>query len=92
MSAKDNLRNIAEKVNANLPPEMSRLYDDIVKEMKNKSVAGFFGCSFTINMPSEYSDYLPHIIGDLRGGGLSVDVVSVTPEKRQTIACLIITW
>lgn len=92
MSAKDNLRKIALKNKLKLPDDIDQLYNSIVEEVHTKAIAGFFGCGFTINLPIEYSDYLPHLIGDLREGGLVVDVVGVSPEKRQTVAYIIITW
>ncbi len=92
MSAKDKLHQLALKRPVTLPDELNSINDAIVGEIQNKALAGFLGCGFSINLPSHLSDYFPHIVGDLRAGGLQVDVVGISPEKNNTVAYLTVTW
>ncbi|QXL90607.1 hypothetical protein [Salmonella phage NINP13076] len=46
----------------------------------------------SLQFPEEMSDYLPHIVGDLRGGGFTVDVISYQPTKQGTAINFFVTW
>ena len=92
MNAKETLHSLAMKAPITLPKDMNELYDAVVATAKEKAVAGFLGCSFTLKIPDHLSDYIPHMIADLRSGGISVDVVGMNPEKDAVFVFLMLTW
>lgn len=51
------------------------------------------GMGLSLELPEDMSDYLPHIVGDLRGGGFTVDVIAYQPTKKfSTLVNLFVTW
>ncbi len=46
----------------------------------------------SLQFPEEMGDYLPHIVGDLRGGGFTVDIISYQPTKQGTSINIFVTW
>lgn len=46
----------------------------------------------SLELPEEVRDYLPHIVGDLRGGGLTIDIISYQPLKYGVAVNMFITW
>ena len=53
------------------------------------------GMEMTVEVPDNLSTYVPHIIGDLRGGGLTVDIIAYAPLRSGLLGhsvSLFITW
>ncbi|AFC21310.1 hypothetical protein GAP31_128 [Cronobacter phage vB_CsaM_GAP31] len=46
----------------------------------------------SMDFPVEMSDYLPHIVGDLRNGGFTVDIISYQPTVQGTSINFFVTW
>lgn len=91
--AASRMREIAENAEKKTPEGMKKLYDEIVGGMSECARMGMFGMGLTLELPEEMSDYLPHIVGDLRGGGFQVDIIAYQPTKKfSTVVSLFVTW
>ena len=86
------MRFIAEESEKKVPKEMDELYDQIVQGISSCAKKGLLGMTMTVDLPEELGDYCPHIVGDLRGGGFSIDVLSATALKNGYRLGLFITW
>lgn len=89
------MREIAKNAEKQTPKEMNELYDQVVTGIATCAKAGMLGMEMTVEVPDNLSTYVPHIIGDLRGGGLTVDVIAYAPLRSGLLGhsvSLFITW
>lgn len=86
------MREIAGNAKKETPESLKDLYDQIVDGIAQCAKKGMYGMGLSLQFPEEMSDYLPHIVGDLRGGGFTVDVISYQPTKQGTAINFFVTW
>ncbi len=90
-----NLRRIALESDRKHPKEVREIYEQLVMFIQKNASEGRLGCLMTISLPEHLEEYLPHIIGDLRGGGMCVDIASYQRGRtaQQTVLVgLVVTW
>lgn len=93
MNVANKMREIAENAEKRTPENLKTLYDQIVEGIAACAKKGMMGMGLSLELPEEMSDYLPHIVGDLRGGGFTVDVIAYQPTKKfSTLVNLFVTW
>ncbi len=85
------MREIANNGEKQTPESLKELYDQIVDGIAQCARKGCTGWDF-LQFPEEMNDYLPHIVGDLRGGGFTVDIISYQPTKQGTAINFFVTW
>lgn len=86
------MREIAKNAEKNFPAGVKEIETMLVEAVAESAKMGLFGVGLTLQAPEELHNYIPHIIGDLRGGGLTVDVINVTMTVQGTDTGLFITW
>jgi len=86
------MREIAESAEKKTPELMKDLYDQIVSGITQCAKKGMNGMGMSLEFPDELVEYLPHIVGDLRGGGFTVDIISYQPAAKGASVNLFITW
>lgn len=86
------MREIANKSKKDTPKSLVELYDQIVNGISQCAKKGLFGMGMSLQFPEEMGDYLPHIVGDLRGGGFTIDIISYQPTKQGTSINIFVTW
>lgn len=75
MSVADSLRRTADRNKKGLG-ELSPLYNEIVDSIQSAAKSGSYGVLLSMQIPEHCADSFPHIVGDLRGGDLVVDILS----------------
>ncbi len=92
MSVANKMREIASNAEKQTPEEMKDIFDQIVNGIAQCARKGMFGMGLSMDFPEEMSDYLPHIVGDLRNGGFTVDIISYQPSVQGTSINFFVTW
>ncbi len=86
------MREIAGRAEKKTPESMKTLYDEIVNGVGTCAQKGMMGMGITMDFPEEVRDYIPHIIGDLRGGGFVIDIIAYQPSKNGVMINFFVTW
>lgn len=92
MNAAQNMAKIAENAPKKLPEGMGDFFNGIVESVHKCALLGMRGMSLSTEIPDHLSDYCPHIVGDLRGGGFTVDIIGYEPTIQGVTMTLFLTW
>lgn len=92
MSVANKMREIANNAEKQTPAEMKDIFDQIVNGIAQCAKKGMYGMGLSMDFPVEMSDYLPHIVGDLRNGGFTVDIIGYQPTMQGTSINFFVTW
>lgn len=94
MSAADAMRALAVAAPKNLPEGIGDLYDGVVKSVHECATKGMRGMNLTLEVPVHLTDFLPHVVGDIRSGGFYVDIIAYEPSNmgRGEMITLFVTW
>lgn len=86
------MREIAKSVEKKPQKELEEVYDQIVKAITLCATKGLYGMTLTADFPDELYDYIPHIVGDLQGGGFTIHIISMSRSKMGVSISMFIIW
>lgn len=83
---------VAASAPKNLPEGMSDVFNGIVESVHKCAVKGMRGMALSTEIPDHLIEYCPHMVGDLRNGGFTVDIISYEPSMQGATMSLFLTW
>lgn len=88
------IRELAESKVSKKDAAFKEMEDQLFNTINDSANEGLFGTCVTIKIPSENQDLVASFVGELRHGGLKVDVLSFSSEDYDTVFSftLLITW
>ena len=91
-TAKEVLRRVADNAAKTKSESEEDIQDQIFNELQRSASKGMYGSIIQIQEPEFQSGYVANVVGDLRSGGLTVDLVNVKNSLSCIIYTLLVTW